>query len=225
MADVEDLYRVTYVQGESITVHMDERDVVFTRRDKMYIADFSDWLVEDQDRVGELYSTLSLMTVREKESLYTSKQVRRALEAGEFLKALGYPSERDELELLRTGNVRNIPHSPDDVRRFYTVYGPQVEALRGMTTKAHAKSRVMSDEGSKLKVTYQDLVMDVMHVAGEKFLISICAPLGLLLVCHIESQTAPELGRGVQKHLNTLRSRGFDGKKIMVDPHKSFESL
>jgi hypothetical protein len=94
MADVEDLYRVTYVEGESITVHMDERDVVFTRRDKMYVADFSDWLVEDQDRVGELYSTLSLMILREKESLYTSKQVRRALEAGQFLKALGYPSER-----------------------------------------------------------------------------------------------------------------------------------
>jgi hypothetical protein len=93
---------------------------------------------------------------------------------------------------------------------FYTVYGPPVEALHGKTTKAHAKTRVMSDEGSKMQVTYQDLVMDLMHVAGEKFLFSICAPLGLLLVCHIESQTAQELGRGMQKHLNTLRSRGFE---------------
>jgi hypothetical protein len=83
----------------------------------------------------------------------------------------------------------------------------------------------MRDEGSKLQVTYQDLVMDAMHVAGEKFLISICAPLGLLLVCHIQLQTAQELGKGVQKHLNMLRSRGFDGRKNTVDPHKSFESL
>jgi hypothetical protein len=105
------------------------------------------------------------------------------------------------------------------------VYGPQVEALRGKTTRSHAKTRVMSDEGSKMQLTYQDMVMDVMHVAGQKFLISICTPLGLLLVCHVESQTAQKLGRGVQKHLNTLRSRGFDSKKIMVDPHKSFESL
>jgi hypothetical protein len=35
MADVEDMYRVTYVQEESITVHMDHRDVVFSRREKM----------------------------------------------------------------------------------------------------------------------------------------------------------------------------------------------
>jgi hypothetical protein len=41
MVDVEDLYAVTYVQGESITVHMDHSDIVFNQRDK--IADFSDW--------------------------------------------------------------------------------------------------------------------------------------------------------------------------------------
>jgi hypothetical protein len=51
MTDVEDMYRVTYMQGESITVHMDERDVVFMRREKRYLADFSDWLVDDQGRV------------------------------------------------------------------------------------------------------------------------------------------------------------------------------
>ncbi len=42
MADVEDMYRITYVQGESITIHMDHRDVVFSRREKMYVADFLD---------------------------------------------------------------------------------------------------------------------------------------------------------------------------------------
>jgi hypothetical protein len=35
---------------------------------------------------------------------------------------LGYPSERDALEILHAGNIRNIPHSPDDVRRFYTIW-------------------------------------------------------------------------------------------------------
>jgi hypothetical protein len=111
------------------------------------------------------------------------------------------------------------------VRRFYIIYGLQVEAIRGITAKAHGKARIMRDEGSKMQITYQDLLMYVMHVAGEIFLISICAPLGLLLVCHLQSQSAQELGYGVQKHLNTLRSCGFDGRKITVDRHKSFESL
>jgi hypothetical protein len=79
MADVEDLYPVTYVQGESITVHMLDREVVFHRRDKMYVADFSDWVVDDEDRVQELYSGLSLMTEADRERMYTRKEVRRSL--------------------------------------------------------------------------------------------------------------------------------------------------
>jgi hypothetical protein len=80
MADVEDMYRITYVQGESITVHMDHRDLVFSRCEKMYVADFSDWLAVDQQRVEQLYTSLSLMTVSYKENLCTRKEVRRALE-------------------------------------------------------------------------------------------------------------------------------------------------
>jgi hypothetical protein len=225
MADVEDLYEVTYVQGESITVNMDHMDVVFLCRDKMYIADFLDWLQESAGRERELRTQLNLMAVTEAEGMYTRKEVIRALQAGEFLKALGYPSERDALEVLRAGNIRNIPYSADDVRRFYTIYGTQVEVIRGKTTKKHADPRIMKDEGAKLQLTNQDLVMDVMHVAGEKFLVSLCTPLGLLLVCHLQSQSIQELGSGLQKHVNTLRSRGFEAKKVMVDPHKSFQAL
>jgi hypothetical protein len=225
MANVEDRYRVMYIQGESITVHMDDRDEVFMWRDKMYVADFSDWLACEDNGVQELYSGLNLLTVQDKESMYTHREVRKALEAGEFLKALGYPSEQDALEILRSVNVSNIPHSPDDVRRFYAIYGPQVAAVRGKTTKSHPKIRMVGDEGAKLQITNQDLVAVVMHVARERFLISISAPLGLLLVCHLQSLTTHELGQGLQKHLNTLRSRGFDAKKVSVDPYKSFEGL
>jgi len=121
--------------------------------------------------------------------------------------------------------VSNIPHSPDDVRRFHAIYCPQVAAVRGKTTKSNPKIRMVGDKGAKLQITNQDLVADVMHVAGERFLISISAPLGLLLVCHLQSLTTQELGHGLQKHLNTLRSRGFDAKRVSVDPHKSLEGL
>jgi hypothetical protein len=52
MSRVEDIYPITYTQGESITVHMDDRDVIFKRRDGMYVADFTDSLVEDEERVN-----------------------------------------------------------------------------------------------------------------------------------------------------------------------------
>jgi len=101
MAQVEDMFPVTYSQGENITVHMDDRDLVFRRKDGMYVADFTDWLVDDKERVSEVYKDLCLSTVEERESLYSRKQVRRALEAGEYLRVLGYPSMQDAINLVR----------------------------------------------------------------------------------------------------------------------------
>ena len=105
------------------------------------------------------------------------------------------------------------------------IYGPQVAAIRGKTTKVHAKTKIARDEGAKMQLTKQELVMDVMHMAGERFFVSICAPLRLLLVCHLQSLSTHEMGWGFQKHLNTLRSHGFNVKMVSVDPHKSFEAL
>jgi hypothetical protein len=108
-AQVEDMFPVTYVQGESYTVHIGDRNVVFNRHDCMYIADFSDWVVEDEERVFELHSDLALKTVEDRESLYTKKQVQKALEAGEFLRSMGYPTLKEAVNIVRDGNVRNIP--------------------------------------------------------------------------------------------------------------------
>jgi hypothetical protein len=117
MSRVEDMYPITYVQGESIVVHLDDRDVVFKHRDGMYVADFSDWLIDDEERVAQVSKDLCLFTVEERESLYSRKQVRRALEAGEYLRALGYPSLQDAINTVKDGNVRNIPYGVEDVRR------------------------------------------------------------------------------------------------------------
>jgi len=121
MARVEDIYPLTYSQGESITVHMDDRDLVFKRREGMYVADFSDWIVEDEERMKEVHTDLCLSTVEERESLYSRKQLRKAQEAGEYLRALGYPSMNDAINIVRHGNVRNIPYGVEDVRRFFDI--------------------------------------------------------------------------------------------------------
>jgi hypothetical protein len=72
-------------------VHLEERDIVFVRKNKMWVGDFSVWIVSDEERLTELHTDLCLLTVREKGDLYTQREVRRALEAGKFLKSMGYP--------------------------------------------------------------------------------------------------------------------------------------
>jgi hypothetical protein len=182
-------------------------------------------VVGGNDRMEELHAGLSLMTASDRESLYNAKQVRKALEAGEFLKALGYPTEREAVAIIRDGNVLNVPHMVEDVRRFYDIYGAQVPGIRGRTTKQHATPAVRADIESKEQITHQEMVMDVMHIVGQPFLISVSSPLELTIVCYVSSLNKTDLGTGVQQHINTLRSRGFEPRAILVNPHKSLASL
>jgi hypothetical protein len=78
-ADVEDLYDITYVRQQAFVVHMRDRVLVFSRREKLYIVD-----IFDEEYVMQA-------TVRENEALYRKEEVRRAKEAYEFLKNSGYP--------------------------------------------------------------------------------------------------------------------------------------
>jgi hypothetical protein len=118
MSDVEDRYPMMWVKGESVTVHMDELDLVFYRRDKKWVADFSYWITSEEDHAQELCGQLNLMTVSEKEDLYTQRDMLRELKAGKFLKSLGYPTQREANGLVRDDNVRNVPHTVVDVKHF-----------------------------------------------------------------------------------------------------------
>jgi len=119
----------------------------------------------------------------------------------------------------------NVPHTLADIKRFFDIYGAQVPGLRGKTTKRHVSSHRTEDAMAKLQITNQQLVADVVHVAGEKFLLSISSPLELLLVYHLSSLTAQELGNALQKNFNTLHSRGFEPKVVYVDPQSGLKSL
>ncbi len=151
-----------------------------------------------------------MLTAEQKEELYTKREVRKALEAGELLKALGYPTLKEALNIVRDGNVRNVPHTAEDVRRFFGIYGPQVPGLRGRTTKSRLKNVAEEDREVKMQVTDQELTTDVMHVGPQKLLVSMSKPLGLTMMQTVTSLSRETLGRALQAHLNTLRSRGFE---------------
>jgi hypothetical protein len=158
---------------------MDDRVMVLVHRDKIYVVDFSEWIVDDEERVYEMHMGLSLMTVeeRERESMYTRKEVRRALEAGEFLKSMGYPTEQEAINIVQSGNILNIPYSVEDVKRFFDVCGTQAVGLRGETTKKKAMPATRQDLGARQQITDQVMVGDVMHAAGGFFFVSISSPL------------------------------------------------
>jgi hypothetical protein len=72
-ADVEDLYDITYVQKRAFIVHMGDRDLVFNKRDKLYVAEWGS-------------ECMVAAIVQENEQLYMKEEVHRAKLAYEFVK-------------------------------------------------------------------------------------------------------------------------------------------
>lgn len=64
-ADVEDIYRVMYRHRQAFVVHMGKRDLVFSRRQKLYVVDWCS------------VATVAV-TVQENEQLHTKDEVREA---------------------------------------------------------------------------------------------------------------------------------------------------
>jgi hypothetical protein len=70
----------------------------------------------------------------------------------------------------------------------------------------------------------QKLSTDVMEMDGKKFLMTVSDPLQLMLQTAVENESKQVLGMGLQGHLMTLWSRGFEPTIVNADPHSTFRS-
>ena len=221
-SDVEDLYPISNQRGISFTVHTPSRDIVFYKRDKIYLADFRDWINTDDN----YDSPLSMITTSMNEKLYTKKQVEKAKEAGLFIKNAGFPSAGEAIKMARAGNVTNMPVDATDIKLYYEIYGQPVEEVRGkMTASSKVNKSNNYDEGVKMQLTFQDMTSDVMYAGGKKFLISIASPLELIITVPVLTLGILTLGNALQSHLDLIRMFGFEAKLVRVDPLKALAAL
>ena len=126
-ADVEDMYDITYIPQESFTVHLPERDIIFHRRDKLYVADFSRPIVAVT-------------------KAYTKSEEARAQAAYEVIRNCGYPSIAEAIHLIQDGNLTHMPMlTAEDVRRAYDLYGEPVGSVQGKMTKRKISRSLYDD--------------------------------------------------------------------------------
>ena len=115
-ADVKDNFDVDF--GTSYTVRVGNKDIVFQRRNKLYIADFSDWV---RDNYKESEEILAGIAVSEREHLYMRKERKRAIEAGEFIKNAGFPSQGEVIAMARDRNLKKFPHNANNIKRHFEI--------------------------------------------------------------------------------------------------------
>ena len=214
-SEIEDKYEITYVQGEKYIVHLPDRDLEFKRKGKLYVADMSDW-VTTPTRVHA--------TTAERERLYTKKEVVRAQQALEFIKASGYASEKEAAHMVNDGNITGVPITSKDIHRAFDIYGRSAAAVRGKTTRKKI-GRGEVDDALKEQRTEQVLYTDVMKVREQAYLVSLVEPLQLVITSNIDREKTENFGQAIQAQLNLLRSRGFNPVRIHMDPQPALSAL
>ena len=217
---IEDKFRISYdYDKKQKTVHLpDGRTIVFTRRVNMYLTDWRPYITDPY--------VMSLMTVEDREHLFTKQQVDSAKLAGEFIRNAGFPSEQAAINVVRSGNINNIPFEVSDIKNYFEIYGVPVPAIRGkMTLSKQSDHKDTFDIGIKEQITVQELTSDVMYAAGKKFLISLASPLQLTICLPVKTLGKKTLGSALQSHLELLRMFSFDARVVFVDPLKALLSL
>jgi hypothetical protein len=140
------------------------------------------------------FEHLLLNSVEENKSFYTEQQFERAKLARDLYHSLGTPSINDFKAMLRMNVINNNPVTTDDIKIAKKIFGPDIGALKGKTTR-RKPAPVVNDQieipqeliSAQRKVT---LCIDAMEVNGMVFLTTISKNLYYCTAQHVSHKTS-----------------------------------
>ena len=139
-------------EQDAFLLHTKFHTYIFRNRGGLYVADlgkppesrFADAprsrsgypppTIVRNPEITSLYS-LELPTTSESESIYSKREVKRSIDARSLQASLGFPPDVKLISALRAGAFLNCDFVPEDVTRATTIWGPNVAALKGRTTR------------------------------------------------------------------------------------------
>lgn len=167
-AEMADRYRVTYdsAKEDAFFVHLQDKIVRFNRiGSNLYVYK------------PPIKRTQLLNTVEENKTFFMQRQFDRAKRARDLYHALGTPSINDFKAMLRMNTITNNPVTTDDIIVAEKIFGPDIGALKGKTTR-RKPAPVVNDYieiPKELIATQREVTicMDGMKVNGMSFLTTV----------------------------------------------------
>jgi Reverse transcriptase (RNA-dependent DNA polymerase) len=155
----------------------------------------------------------SIESVKENKLLYTDRQVQRAKLARNIYHAIGTPSLKDFKLIITSNMIKNIPITIDDINIAEKIFGPDVGALKGKTTRQKPAPVVEDyvEVPKELIDNHQNvtLCMDGIKINGVPFLTTISRNIMYRTAEWVPNQT-PEAYRSVLDNVfQTYNKAGF----------------
>ena len=228
-----DKYRITYDSDkeDAFLVHSNHGIIKFARTEeglyaytppeKFLEAVADEKNLEPPTAECQLEANYYVSTVKENRMGYTQREFDRAKRAREFYKRAGCPSPEAFKRLLRQYLVKNNPVTTADADIAEKVFGPDVGALKGKSTRKRPVP-VLEDLVAiprELIERHQDLTlcMDVMYVCGLPMFTCIDRSPKYRACVPLNNRSADELYRALDVVLRRYNQAGFEVKTIHCD--------
>ena len=126
LSNVQRLYKITFdsTRGNEFVVHLKGRKINFIQCPKgLYFY--------DTKQSGSLF----LATVNSNRQSYTNREVRGAEAARKLQRVIMFPTTRQFKEAIRNNVIKNCPVTVKDIEAAEDIFGPDIYALKGRTTR------------------------------------------------------------------------------------------
>ena len=156
-----------------------------------------------------------IQTVKGNEACFTKRQVDKAKLARRIYIVLGRPSHDSFVSFIRNNNIRNYPIEVEDVHLSSQIYGPDIAAVRGKTTRVqpgHVLTPVISPVPEHILRLHPKihLCVDVCFVNNIPFLITTSRNIKLRTVDPISDVSHATILTSLTQVMRIYSSRGFE---------------
>ena len=159
--------------------------------------------------------------------MYTKRQVARAEEAKNLYGVIGYPSVKDFKHIVQTNQIKNCPVTTEDINIWKKIYGPDVQALKGKTTRPKPKVAVNDyiEIPKEIVEAHKGIKLcaDLMFIDGVTFMLTTSINLKFITIRYIPNRNKETLMEALDRTFVLYNNAGFKIVHFNGDPE--FECL
>ncbi len=195
-------------------------------KDGLYMYKPPESFIKENQSSGISHNSI-VTTVRDNMQGYTTKQIQLADDARKLYHLIGTPSLKNFKAIVKGNMIKNIPISVDDIDRAEKIYGPDIYAIKGKSTRSAPKpvvNNLIEIPKELITKNYKlDLCIDVVYVCGIPFLTGIDKQIKYRSVVYLDGRESIDFYKAINAILRKYNKAGFIVSMIHCD--REFKSL
>ena len=224
LQDLVDRYRVTMdsTKENAFLVHTDRDGIVKFKANGRGLYTYQPTEKYIKEMAEKNANEVShVQTVKENRKGFSQREYERAVEARRLMHTVGAPTAEELKSVLRQNVIANCPVRAVDVDNAEKIFGPDVAALKGKSTRP--KPPVVIDDHVDIPQeilennAHVELCMDIMFVNELPFLTTIDRQIKFRSLVPMESRTSKESFKRIDMVLRHYNKAGFTIKRIYCD--------